>query len=918
MKTFFRCLLSFLVLCHALADLQAATVTAFSFPKTTYELYEKVEGDITLGSGYANPYDPDIIAVDAEITPPSGPMYTIPCFYMVPVTWQTSWANLNSGSAGWKLRFTPTQVGTYSIRIIADDGSVGTSATLNITAVDGGRKGFIDLDATEQQFLRHETGEPYYPLGINLGWHEGNMVTWFNDYFSSYLSPNRINWIRYWQTEFSGQDLEWSNSASYYTGWYPGLGEYSQRGAAFTDSVLNLCEANDTYMQLVLFQHGSHSTTTNAKWNPIGGGSDGNPYRQSNGGPVPDANPEQFFSLAAAKTQVQKRLRYTVARWGYSPHILTWELFNEVNYADRAGGSADGDVDTWHDEMGQYLHSLDPYNHIVTTSTSGYKPLLLLMDDNTGIDQLQFHRYSGSIDKGLELEAEDLLSSLTKPILCGEFGASDGQATNYVGYPDQWGDHIRRAVWKGAMTGVPNMFWFWQGLMREQGLYWIYDHAQEFLDGVDIVTETGGQAINGRYLTQPSGIGSVSIAPATTTFLGTNSPNPWTTTIDGSGSYSNAIGLNQFIAGIGNGGISRDLQITANFATTGSLTLNVTGVSGWNPPQQIQVYLDGGLQTTWSISGAGAQTLSGIPAGSHTIRLYGVGQDWVQFSSIDVNNVQLNYLQTYGYHGGDYAYAYITDDEYGFYADPSSVSDVTGATYRLGPMPQASYQVEFFSPVSGAWLGTQTVGRINDSITLTFPTFKKDIAFRVSPDPALPVAWATFSGHWLDEQTAELKWTAEGESGGLFTLERSDDGSRFLPVTTVPSASNGMNSYRATDAVGENRGTVYYRIRYQQLGEVDSYSQVVTLSREASDQLLVRAYPNPSDGPLNLRINGALYGQVSVQVSDAMGRSVIEEQFTLKNEVVKLAGFAELPRGLYLLRVTDASGRAWTGRVVKP
>jgi len=71
-----------------------------------------------------------------------------------------------------------------------------------------------------------------------------------------------------------------------------------------------------------------------------------NPYNELNGGPC--AKPNDFFTNAKARAIYQKRLRYFVARYGYSPHLLAWQFFNEI---DNVFGPLNGnDVVAWHQE----------------------------------------------------------------------------------------------------------------------------------------------------------------------------------------------------------------------------------------------------------------------------------------------------------------------------------------------------------------------------------------------------------------------------------------------------------------------------------------------------------------------------------------------------------------------------------------
>lgn len=55
-----------------------------------------------------------------------------------------------------------------------------------------------------------------------------------------------------------------------------------------------------------------------------------NPYNAANGGPL--TSPEQFFSNNEAEDYYKRKLRYIIARWGYSSDVLAWQLFNEIDW----------------------------------------------------------------------------------------------------------------------------------------------------------------------------------------------------------------------------------------------------------------------------------------------------------------------------------------------------------------------------------------------------------------------------------------------------------------------------------------------------------------------------------------------------------------------------------------------------------
>lgn len=79
-------------------------------------------------------------------------------------------------------------------------------------------------------------------------------------------------------------------------------------------------ERHGIYFQLVLQHHGQY-TTTNSNW-------DENPWNAENGGFL--NTPEEFLTSERAKELTRRKYRYIMARWSYSPQIMAWELFNEV------------------------------------------------------------------------------------------------------------------------------------------------------------------------------------------------------------------------------------------------------------------------------------------------------------------------------------------------------------------------------------------------------------------------------------------------------------------------------------------------------------------------------------------------------------------------------------------------------------
>jgi hypothetical protein len=410
-----------------------------SFVNNEPETNEKIEAIFQVNESYTNVYNPDEVSIDAEIQFPDGKKAILPCFYYVHVNLEnTTWV-LDPTYQTWMLRFASEQTGTHSIKLRLNDadGQV-ISESYNVEVMNGTTKGIVRNDASNKQYYRHTTGEPFYPMGINIGW---NNIGTYTDIINN-LAAGKANTFRYWHTPFAQQALEWKS-----TGIYKGMGVYSQEASAMSDNLLELCESKDMYMQLAIFQHGMFSENVNPMW-------EDNPYNKANGGYVDRA--EEYFYNDACKVQTKKLLRYIVARWAYSKNLFAWEFFNEVQFTGIHNAQTSKwlpGVLTWHSEMSRYIQSIDPFNHIMTTSAEHDQ--IPKFDTISALDNIQYHLYSNNLlESQVELDNEfrDNLENLS--IINGEYGTNAEADVPF--------DMQMHALWNGIMTQVPRYMWIWE------------------------------------------------------------------------------------------------------------------------------------------------------------------------------------------------------------------------------------------------------------------------------------------------------------------------------------------------------------------------------------------------------------------------------------------------------------------------
>ncbi len=398
---------------------------------------------------YDNPFDPEEVKIDAVVGLPGGDSLVVPCFFQVPVSYEDQEWVADPTHRSWMLRLSSERAGKHTVRLRIEDGSgtwYGEPAEFQVR--QGNLRGRILRDRDQSQYYRHSSGEPFYPLGINAGWNSiENYTTILNN-----LSAGGATVFRYWQTPFSWQALEWSEDY-YYN--YEGLGRYNQEAAARSDSLFALCDSLDLAMQLCIFQHGQFSENVDAMW-------DSNPYNVANGGYVDRA--EAYFYDESSRIQTRKLLRYIVARWGYSRNLFAWEFFNEVQFTGNHNNQSElwwPAVVDWHSEMSRYMESIDPYDHLMTTSAA--EGQLASLDTIGSMDNLQYHLYDEEetlLVTQVGLDKRFLAELENTAVINGEYGTRNGADTPF--------DMQRSAIWNGIMTQVPRYMWIWEHYLDPQ------------------------------------------------------------------------------------------------------------------------------------------------------------------------------------------------------------------------------------------------------------------------------------------------------------------------------------------------------------------------------------------------------------------------------------------------------------------
>lgn len=446
--------------------------------------------ELDIDAIYANPFKREEIDVRAEIVRPDGETEFVRGFYyedFIREEDEKSGRLIEYGKPVFQIRYTPRAEGRHVVNIEVETGS-GTTELDELSFVaqkaesDSGYKGFLRVDSENPRYFKFSSGKGFQGVGLNIRtphdsrylrmapfsrW-ENRGIEVYRDLFPK-LADAGVNVVEVWMASW-WLALEWINDAP----GFHGVGHFNQYRAWLMDRLVELAAEHDIYLIIVLNNHGKFSSRTDQEWKR-------NPYNEKNGGFLED--PEDYFSNERAYECFKRTADYIIARWGASPHILSWKLFSEINLTGSGGGFyKKPPMRDWHKEMSEYIQDIDIYDHPVTTHwSSNYKVINDSIADLESLDFLTGDAYSGKTKQVVNFfdGTADYAGKKGKPVAITEFGGPPrGEAYGVLE------KQLHMSLWKGYFTqhGILPMLW-WFGFVEEADVYHRFDAFTDFIEG---------------------------------------------------------------------------------------------------------------------------------------------------------------------------------------------------------------------------------------------------------------------------------------------------------------------------------------------------------------------------------------------------------------------------------------------------
>ena len=672
--------------------------------------FEKFELPVSTSKEYVNPYDYDEVIIRGEFISPVGESYKVDGFYIDDYELNPQNGGLTPLDEGFKIRFAPNLIGNWSYTISIEDAdgiSEVDSGTFQCTSSNQpNNRGFVRKN--DSNYLNFDDGHQYILIGENMAWPQGNAVTNYTSWLSG-LADFGGNFIRLWHAHW-GLGIEWKN------GWsgFEGLRKYHQIKSRYQDWLYDYCADNGIYVMLCIQHHGQVSSQVNPNWAD-------SPYNISNGGTC--NNTWDFFTNEAAIAHTKNRLRYIVARWGYSKNIMAWELFNEVEWTDNFSSHKD-DIAEWHFEMASYLKSIDPYGHIVTTSYAhDDEDPLVWSSSEMDITQTHFYNNVPNIERILAGGVRRYLNEFQKPTLTGEFGLGGSSQLAQV---DADGIHLHNSLWGALMSGGmgTGMTWWWDSYVHPMELYYHFDGVSQFSNKVlfkDQKLAPSSSYVSGAVgdltLTPSSGWGSSASDSIRINELGQITPTDYT--------------LGQFLYGSQwNTQFRSPPSFYVNFSNDGFFRVTTSSSSGQDP--QIAIWLDSEQVLLETNATTDTSYEIPVPAGEHVIKVDNTGTDWITISGYSFSNLG-SAVDHYVLSSEDknYSAGWVLNAAYNHQnVNSNGVPDpINGSLLNIPDLNPDNYVLRWYDCLTGDLLSEETLEHNDSILTISIPEFYWDAAF---------------------------------------------------------------------------------------------------------------------------------------------------------------------------------------------
>lgn len=339
---------------------------------------------------------------------------------------------------------------------------------------------------------------------------------------------------------------------------------------------------------------------------------------------------------------------------------------------------------------------------------------------------------------------------------------------------------------------------------------------------------------------------------------------------------------------------------TITFDGSGGLTANgfiINGYAATTAAQTASLVLPiGNSSTAYPVT---------VPAGTAVTAAYFDGSGTSQTATVSGQTTTTTEYSPYidmpnGFAAGSYTFGYP-----GFPSGSNSSLLSSGNSSASGTSGSTAYSL---------LKNVASFSTTPSTTTATLPATMPTQVYFASSSAVLPISLTSFTGI-VNGCSASLAWqTASELNSSYYGVEYSNTGSNFAQVAKVNSKNSATGASYAYSFNQLNGGNNFFRLKAVDNDGRFTYSQVITLTGNGacSAGMGITVSPNPASNLLNIQhLDG---GKNQVTLFDMNGKKLTEVLATGTSQSINISKYA---KGVYMLRIQNASGNISTVKVVK-
>lgn len=690
--------------------------------------FEKFEITFHMTGEWENPFDHDQVKVDGHFRSPDGKEIVVPGFFYQEYYQKSNGELAPVAGPVWKVRFSPLLSGEYKFELVAkNNGREIKSPSRAFKSIDYNvHHGFVNISNVNPLYFEHSDGTPFF--GVAMG-KAGASPSHYESLYKKFAKSGG-NFNRLFLTGGSINIEELNTTPE-----RPdrGLGKMNLESSWNLDRIMELGEQLGIYHILTL----TNQWTFHNRW-------DVHVFNKANGGIL--ETKADYWTNEEAMKYFQRRLRYHVARWGYSTSLFSWDLWNE--YSAAPGAEIDVAVQ-WHQRMARYLSSVDPFEHIIHTndgSLNGRDAMHALPE----MDIVSTNSYAvKNIANVAEVWTKKMTEKFKKPYLLTEFGPGHSTAgVGGYGGMDPERRMVHNGLWSPLMSGSAGTGVAWEGSWLDHPTFYTYiQGVSKFVEGIPFSKRqwkpVNVSSFNYVKPTSGSNYADVIIEGWPGNFR--RSGNHDVFNIDKNGKVDHQESLNAILSGTPGRNGTSSITFKANYPADGEFVVYVSELRGTEPTPQLTVALDGKqkiqkdllpLKTkNYHPTGYNQYYTLKVPAGSHTIQISNTGGGSF-VTAFELKNYILHNgpeLEVRGLQSDDYILLWLKSQKFTILHELMNISLQGQPEGQLGlqNVPDGTWIVEWLNTVDATFVKTEVVESRNRTLVLKTPAIDKSIAIRL-------------------------------------------------------------------------------------------------------------------------------------------------------------------------------------------